>query len=953
MSDRRVGHLRLGPGAWSVARLLPCVLAVWAALVHAQQAPVFRSGVELITVEVSVVDRSGNPLRSLRSDQFEVTVDGRPRRVVSAELVDHAPVGVVAWGTSPVQTIRPSYSMNDDASTPVSPGRLIFLAVDQASFRAAGAKAAMEAAKRFIDRLQPSDRVGLVAYPPPGPSVGASKNHVAAREALGKIIGTAEPLKSTGSYNVSLAEAIDIRAGDMMALQMVVDRECRGLRGPELQMCSDSVRTEAQSIGLTAETQSSRSLLGLRALVEGLGRIPERKTVVVISAGLPLSLRVGGGLNPQVEINAIARLAANANANIYVLHIDSGFLDAFSASERRITESPMRDSSMLAAGLESVAAASGGTLVRVIAAADGAFDRVLRETAASYLLGIEPEESDRNGKAHTIRVEAKVPNAQVRSRREFTLPARGAADVPADPLAAALHAVRPVTNLPIGVATHVVGPEPGGGIRVLVSADIGRGLTGPVDIRSGLLITDSTGRVLVEAPETKQQLNVPAGRGEASAAYMSAVTLPAGDYILRLAASDASGHAGSVDHPFAVSVTSIENLTVGELLLLHPTSQDEGLSPVSAGRVLGTTVDGHIEFTWKGGTPPAVTFGVADKGKPDGDLLIQSKGVLTSKPAPARTAADARLDISLLPPGDYVAVAVVSEGKRRLAVRHEPLRVERAAATRNPAAMPRVRFSLGDSSQLVKPFSTTDVLAPEVLAYFGRRLRTADPAPPVAARTALAAFEAGQLEAILPALGGSTGNLTVMFLKGIGRLAKGEFQPAAEDFREALRVADDFLPAAFYLGACYAAGRRDDEAAGAWQTALVTENDARIVYDVLVDAQLRQENAEGALEILQEARDRWPADASFLPRLAVAQAMSGKREAALATLRPYLEEHHVDAETLALAVRLIYEAHAAGQTVVSDDADRELAAKYADWHRAAGGATQALVDRWVAFIAKK
>ena len=54
------------------------------------QAPVFKSGVELIAVDVSVVDKTGLPVRSLIADQFNVTVDGKPRRVISAEFVDHA-----------------------------------------------------------------------------------------------------------------------------------------------------------------------------------------------------------------------------------------------------------------------------------------------------------------------------------------------------------------------------------------------------------------------------------------------------------------------------------------------------------------------------------------------------------------------------------------------------------------------------------------------------------------------------------------------------------------------------------------------------------------------------------------------------------------------------------------------------------------------------------------------
>src|SRR5687768_4417988 len=52
------------------------------------QTPTFRSGVELVTIDVGVVDRQGQPMRGLTSGDFAVTVAGQPRRVVNAEFVD-------------------------------------------------------------------------------------------------------------------------------------------------------------------------------------------------------------------------------------------------------------------------------------------------------------------------------------------------------------------------------------------------------------------------------------------------------------------------------------------------------------------------------------------------------------------------------------------------------------------------------------------------------------------------------------------------------------------------------------------------------------------------------------------------------------------------------------------------------------------------------------------------
>ena len=63
---------------------------LWAQQTAADQPPAFRTGVELVTVDVGVVDRQGQPLRGLAAGDFTVTVAGQPRRVVSAEFVEPA-----------------------------------------------------------------------------------------------------------------------------------------------------------------------------------------------------------------------------------------------------------------------------------------------------------------------------------------------------------------------------------------------------------------------------------------------------------------------------------------------------------------------------------------------------------------------------------------------------------------------------------------------------------------------------------------------------------------------------------------------------------------------------------------------------------------------------------------------------------------------------------------------
>ncbi len=928
------------------------------------QAPLFKSGIDLVTIDANVVDKMGTPLRSLTQDQFEVTVDGRPRRVLSAELVDHAPPPADAPRGDDDAASAFAYSSNDRPRSSSPPGRLFFILVDQSSFRTSGVRAVITATRRFVDRLQPTDRVGLVAFPGPGPVVRASADHTVVRLALPGIVGQYQALRSTRRTNMSLAEAADITSGDATALSAAIERECRGLRGAERSLCVDEVREDARNVAMTAEMQARLALTEMRRVIEALAVYEERKTLVLVSAGLPASDRSGGGLDVSAEISTLARDATKSNASLYVLHLDSSFLDAFSPSEQHLSRTVSRDAAIGGSGLETLAGASGGTLLRVVAGADSAFDRVLKETSASYILGLEASDGDRDGKPHAIHVGVKLPGAVVRSRREFILSPAARATA-ATPLAAALGSRRVATGVPVGVSTRTIGTEPTGGLRVLVTAKVGSGLSGLAEFTTALIVTDARGRVVIATPPSTQRLTVPPDTSGGSASYLSTIGLPPGNYHLRLAAVDAGGRAGSVDHSFAVALTEGDGgVMMGDLVLSYPArSADDPLAIVPDGRLRGTSVAAHLEVFGRAGSPaPTVTFGVADRA--DGDLLVQTRGLVSKDDARGGSAADAVLDLALLPPGDYFAVALVSDGKRRLGRRYEPVHLDRgvpaapsadAAAAGAAGGAPRVRFTPGlSSAALVKSFARTDVLTPPALAFFADRLKAADASPPAAAAAAMGDLRAGRFDAVLAGLNDiPSDRLSPAFLKGVALLAKGQLEPAAAELRQALRIADDFLPAAFYLGACYAAGGQDVEAVGAWQTALVTEGGARIVYDVLADALLRLDQAEEAIEIINEAHARWPDDDVLLLRLAVGQAMLQRRADAVATLRPYLESHRADTEATALALRLIYDAHAAGGVIVSQEADREMAGKYAEWYREAGGQNPALVARWLAYIGKK
>jgi VWFA-related protein len=108
------------------------------------QGPTFRSGADLITVDLTVVDRDGGPITGLAAPDMTVFVDGTPRRVAS--LMWLPPFG--APGQSALAAAR----------------SMVFI-VDPASMRPGQGMQLLHAAARYIDRLPASARVAVAVVP--------------------------------------------------------------------------------------------------------------------------------------------------------------------------------------------------------------------------------------------------------------------------------------------------------------------------------------------------------------------------------------------------------------------------------------------------------------------------------------------------------------------------------------------------------------------------------------------------------------------------------------------------------------------------------------------------------------------------------------------------------------------------------------------------------------------
>ncbi len=80
---------------------------------------------------------------------------------------------------------------------------------------------------------------------------------------------------------------------------------------------------------------------------------------------------------------------------------------------------------MYGSWLSEFSQSAGGRLIYVPSGtAEFAFDRVLRETSAYYLLGVEPAAADRDGQPRQLKVKVNRRGVNVRSRQWGVVPVK-------------------------------------------------------------------------------------------------------------------------------------------------------------------------------------------------------------------------------------------------------------------------------------------------------------------------------------------------------------------------------------------------------------------------------------------------------------------------------------------------------------------------------------------------
>jgi VWFA-related protein len=633
-----------------VATFLAGLLLAWPDALQSQQ-PTFKSAVDVVAVDVSVVDRSGRPVADLTERSFTLTVDGKPRRIASAQYISTArPVDQVP--------VAPTHaSVNDGASG----GRLIAIAIDQGNIAAGAGKLATDAAKRFIAGLNKADRIALYTIPGAGPRVDFTSSHATVQRLLDYVVGTAP--RNVGPHNIGIAEVLALERNDLRTVENLIDRECPGFRSPEeVATCRSQLAGEARALGSEVRERTRDSLLGLRDLMERLALVPSPKTLVLISEGLLVDRELS-------QLTWVAPLAARAQLSLYVLQLEPPIFDA---SNARASATRMADIDIGQQGLAYLTGLARGDVFRVTAGADFAFQRISTELSGFYLLSFEPELQDRDGRSHKIRIQ--VPGRRdllVRARNEFAVDAkrnRTSEQLLYDTLRSPLIA----TEIQLGVSTYNFWDPTTKKVRIVIASQIDRRADPSASVSVAYALIDSKGAIV--ADDFVPQLQTPVVSGTQS--YIAAAIVGSDAYTLKLAVMDNAGKRGSVEHSFRAQLESAGQVRIGGPLLAERATAGSPLRPTILGEFSTDTVHAYLEVYSESEEQlnnTTVTIEVAHSNQ---GLAVDSAPLQFQPPDTSGTrVGEAAVTIALLPPGDYVARAIINVFGRKVGQLLRPFRI--------------------------------------------------------------------------------------------------------------------------------------------------------------------------------------------------------------------------------------------------------------------------------------
>ncbi len=468
--------------------------------------------------------------------------------------------------------------------------RSIVLMVDQDTIRPGQTVVVRDAIQRLLTGLAPRERVALVTVPFGGLAVDLTTNHALIMQAVSGLSPQGSRAETDGDAQCRTLNTLGAMTDLLLRLSVVEDP--------------------------VTVVFFSGHLEGPAGTIRMTGRTP-----------------VGGicDLQPQT-FKDLGAAAARARARFFVVHAD------------------MNQRGRGLNGLEDITGVTGGPLLFLESGGGApAISRILNDTTGYFVARVARDPQDRVGEVLGVNLSANRPGVTLWRNPSFviTRPPAVISTAPAGAPPSVADLIRQpqlARDLPLQVAVHAFGSGSADRIRLAVALTSPAGTSPLTSAIVGAF--DATGQMVGGIEMTADAL----AREPAAAA----LDVPPGVYIVRVAAVDGTGRAGSVELPVEAGLTPIGSGRASDLLV--------GLSREGSFVPALTFGDEPTAFAMVEvyDTPPSLraTFEVA--ATTNGPALLTMPGLV--EVSSGRAIVTAVLPLTALADGDYVVRATLTPG---------------------------------------------------------------------------------------------------------------------------------------------------------------------------------------------------------------------------------------------------------------------------------------------------
>jgi VWFA-related protein len=460
--------------------VLTCI-ALLAAPVNGQnQKPdqkavdVERVETALVQTDITVLDKNRRFVKGLKSNQFRLQVNHKPREILFFEPVVAGSVNEDAR----MAAARGRASASEARTFVADRGRTIYFYLDDYHLSAKSTQHTRELLTQFINQIKKAeDEITIVtATGQLGFLEQPARDNIVLQKAIASF--DHRNFTSTDAERTPMSEhqARSIVSNDRRTMDYFVDQLHKETtiprpRGPALQtrtrtQIEQIVLSRARAIVDQLAAYTAASLVGLDRLMRSAAAVPDRKILFLISDGFLLDKQ-------QVTEQAHQQISDAASRSGTVIYaIDATGLSSGSpnAATRMTFDNTGRLMSTNLAGLNAaqqplyaLAVDTGGRAFLNTNTTVAEVEEALQETAEYYLVAWRPEEDElRSGRYQTINLNiVDQPGLHVRVRHGFMAanepPKPGKVDNNSkkkapDPLASALHSIFPQKGLPVSLA---------------------------------------------------------------------------------------------------------------------------------------------------------------------------------------------------------------------------------------------------------------------------------------------------------------------------------------------------------------------------------------------------------------------------------------------------------------------------------------------------------------------